>query len=98
MNCQVGDTAVVVNCCFPQNIRFLGEPCEVLAYYGQDTNVYTGKVYEMWWVRFTKSNLPWGSINPELPATDGIWPDAWLKPIRPTAPEESIETESETTA
>ena len=89
MNCKPGIMAVVVNANLPEEIAFLGVPCEVLLYYGTMTKLNTGEIFHMWHVSFPH-DMPWEDGMD----TDGVWPDEWLRPIKPSEETDSVLAEA----
>ena len=74
MNCKEGDVALVVNG------QFMGAICEVIALAGKMLYIPSGQWMVSWFVKFPRA-MPWGVLhNPDI-GSEGLYPDAWLRPL-----------------
>lgn len=89
MNCKPGDRAECIAG------AFIGEQCDVIADGGGYTHLPSGRWMHGWTVAFDRP-MPWGQPSDCAPdMSEGWYPDAWLRPIRPPSQEDETETVKE---
>lgn len=83
MNCELGDLAMVKRIAPLDPPQFQDAFCTVLApYHRRMLQTATGEWFDMWVVEFPRP-MPWADRGDgSWPLTLGVWPDAWLQPIR----------------
>jgi hypothetical protein len=84
MRCKPGDQAVVIEP--PEDPEFVGAFCRVVEPGPNLAHPVTGIPMPSWTVDFSR-DMPWREPHP--PLNLGLWPDAWLQPIRGDAPAEA---------
>lgn len=74
MNCKPGDRAVAIRG------EHKGLHCDVIADGGIFTYLETGEDLRGWIVAFD-GDVNWGEMSDPANASEGWYPDAWLRPV-----------------
>ncbi|APW37637.1 hypothetical protein RD110_10910 [Rhodoferax koreense] len=79
MNCKPGDLALCIKG------EQEGKTCEIISLGDAYKEKATGQFLQGWLISFPRS-VKWGQPNGWDSATEGWYPDAWLKPLRDPGP------------